>query len=69
MYYVGQTLKFEGEEVKMNLAFNLTRSENTNLIINGKIKGMQIEGCKNCAIIVEEVVTAIELMNCEGVKI
>ena len=30
---------------------------------------MQIEGCKNCAIIVEEVVTAIELMNCEGVKI
>ena len=58
-----------GEEVKMNLAFNLTWSENTNLIINGKIKGMQIEGCKNCAIIVEEVVTAIELMNCEGVKI
>jgi len=53
----------------MNLAFNLTRSENTNLIINGKIKGMQIEGCKNCAIIVEEVVTAIELMNCDGVKI
>ena len=68
-YYVGQTLKFEGDDVKMSLAFNLTRSENTNLIINGKVKGMQIEGCKNCAVIVEEVVTAIELLNCEGVKI
>ncbi len=53
----------------MSLAFNINRSENSNFIINGKVKGMQIEGCKNCAIIVEEVVTAIELLNCEGVKL
>ena len=69
LYYQGQTLKFEGDEVKMSLAFNLSKCEKTNLIINGKVKGMQIEGCKNCAIVVEEVVTAIELLNCEDVKI
>lgn len=69
LYYVGQTLTFEKEEVKMNLAFNLSRSENSNFVINGKIKGLQIEGCKNCAVIVEEVVTAIEMLNCENVKV
>lgn len=40
MYYVGETLNFEGDDVKMSLAFNLLRSENTNIIIKGKFKGM-----------------------------
>jgi len=51
------------------MAFNLSRCENTNMIIDGKVKGMQIEGCKNCAIVVEDVVSAIEIMNCQGVKV
>lgn len=53
----------------MSMAFNLNRSEGTNLILNGKVKGIQIEGCKNCAVIVDDVVSAIEILNCVDVKV
>jgi Adenylate cyclase associated (CAP) C terminal len=53
----------------MAKAFNLSRCEKTNMIISGKVKGIQIEGCNNCAVVVDDVVSAIEIMNCTKVQV
>ena len=67
--YSGETLTFEGEDVTLSKAFNFIRSEKTNFVIKGKVKAVLGEGLKNCAIVVDNVVTAIELMNCQGVNV
>ena len=67
--YVGETLTFEGEDATIQKAFNFIRSDKTNFVIKGKVKAVIAEGLTNCAIVVDNVVTAIELMNCQGVNV
>ena len=68
-FYEGETLTFEGDDVGINSAVSFIRSEKTNFIVSGKIKVVNIEGCKNCAVVLDDVITQIELMNCEGMKV
>ena len=68
-FYENETLQFSDQDVNINIAYNFLRSKSTNLVIKGKIKSIMAEGCENCAIVVDTVVTAIELINCKNVKV
>jgi hypothetical protein len=68
-FFDSETLEFGESDVDYKTACNFIRSTKTNFIIKGKAKVVNMEGCKNCALIVDEVVTTIELINCEGVKV
>ena len=69
LYYEGETLEFKDKDVSLNMAYNFMRSKDTNFVIEGKVKSIIIEGCTNCAVIVDTVVTAIELVNCDGLVV
>lgn len=45
------------------------RCLNSVINISGKVKNVAIDGCKKCAIIVDKVVSSIEFVNCESVKL
>lgn len=38
LYYVDETLTFNPDKLNMSMAFNLSRAEKTNIIINTKVK-------------------------------
>ena len=68
-FFDSETLQFGADDVDYKTACNFTKSNKTNFIVEGKAKVVNLEGCTNCALIIDEVVTTIELINCEGVKI
>jgi len=68
--YDGVNITNEGEElVDKSLAHAYYSCKNMEIIIKGKLKSVNLEGCQKVTIWVDKLISEINLMNCKVVKI
>ena len=67
--YENETIKLEGpEQVDKNFVYNFFSCKNCKIIIVGKIKSIQMEGCQKIELSVDTVVSEVSFMNCKVIK-
>jgi adenylyl cyclase-associated protein len=63
--YGKEVIKFEGEEdVQPNYGFALIKCNETTIGISGKVKTIMLENCHKVKMIIDSVLTNIEMINC-----
>ena len=67
--FENETIRLEGaEQVDKNFVYNFFSCKNCTIIIIGKIKNIQLEGCQKIELHVDTVVSEVSLMNCKVIK-
>lgn len=68
--YGKEILKFEGEEmVQPNYGFAMIKCTETTIVITGKVKTIMLENCHKVKMVIDSVLTMIEMINCEQITI
>ena len=68
-YYGKELLKFEGEDVQPNYGFAICKCKDTQIVIDGKCKNVMLEGCQNVKVLVDSVLSSIEVINSKKITI
>ena len=68
-FYENETLEFTDEGIMKDYSYMITNCMTTNIIIKGKFNNISLNGCKNCAVIVDTVISSAEFINCEDIKL
>lgn len=66
-YQKNQSLQITDTSIKQNVY--VYRCLGSGIQISGKVNNVVIDGCKKTAVVVDEVVGSLELVNCESVKL
>ena len=67
--YGDETIVFKKEEMMPGMTFNFFNCEKTKVVIEGKIKNSMLSRCKKVDISVEEVVSTLEIIKSEQIKV
>jgi len=67
--YGNETIEFSGDEVQPGMTFNFFNCEKTKVIIVGKCKNLMLQRCKKMDIQIDEALSMMEVIKCEGVKV
>lgn len=68
-FYENETIEFKAEEIENGNFFMVTSCVNTNFIIHGKFNNISLTGCKNCAVVVDNVIASVEIIKGDGIKV
>jgi len=66
---VNDSITFPAEEVNFGMTFGIFNCKDTTVTVMGKCKSILLEGCKKVTLIVDKVVSQVEVLNCGVVKI
>ena len=67
--YGKEVLKYEGEDVQPNYGYALIKCQDTAIVIEGKCKTIMLESCTNVKLIVNSIVTNVEVINCKKIQV
>ena len=67
--YGAETLIFPAAEVNVGMTFNFFNCEKTKVIIEGKFKNGMLSKCKKMDIKMDEAMSMMEMLRCEGIKL
>lgn len=65
--YGKEVLKFEGDDATPSHSFALIKCTDTTVVISGKVKNVMIENCSGVKLIMDSVISMIELLNCKKI--
>lgn len=63
------TLDKQGEDIDKGFVYNFYSCSNMEIRLVGKIKSVNLEGCKKVALYVDSVIAEVALMNCNSIKV
>ncbi len=52
-----------------NYGYAMIKCKDSNLIVEGKCKNIMLENCQNIKVIVDNVLTSIEFVNCKKITL
>jgi adenylyl cyclase-associated protein len=67
--YGAETLFFPADEVNVGMTFNFFNCEKTKVVIEGKFKNAMLNKCKKMDIKMDEAMSMMEILRCEGIKL
>jgi adenylyl cyclase-associated protein len=66
--YGKEVLKFEGDDATTSHSFNIMKCTDTTIVISGKIKNVMLNDCQGVKLILDSVISMIELLNCKKIS-
>merc|ERR1711879_138908 len=61
--------KLEINDTAVKHTVYMYKCDRTTLLVNGKVNAITLDGCKKCAIVFQDVVASVEVVNCSGVEV
>lgn len=63
--YGKEVIKFEGDDATSSHSFALLKCTDTTVVITGKVKNVMMNDCSGVKLIIDSVISMIELLNCK----
>ena len=68
--YENADLKFEGDKyIGKNTVHSFFHCKNTTIVLTGKLKSVNLEGCQKVTIWVDSLISEVNIMNCKVIKV
>jgi len=66
-HYGKEKVHFEASQVEANHGFSFIKCKDTTVVIEGKVKTVMLENCQGVKLVVNNVVSGVEVINCKKV--